>query len=228
MKKRPEIMSIVLLLFALSVMIVLLGEMRKRLPQPEQTSLAFPDTPRYGVTDTLYYDWYYHFYMYLPNRSWQFTAIPHDTIKGAVDTTAALLPQIRWAANLFRIEQDTIVTTRVGIMPWPHRVRAKELAISLLDEIIRNYERGDNERIRIIIPVTGPAHHLLSGFYFVIVLPQQAKVKRPVWIYSVLPRGKLAYILVAKTTEEIYPKVRDDIRASVGSFTPISFTRLSH
>jgi len=224
MKKRPEIISLLLLIFALSIIVVLLNEMRRNLPKTDQSVPTLPAGEKYGVVDTMYVDLAYYFSVPAPDSLWQISALSHDTSFQIMDTSKAILPQIPWAVRLTKMgESDTMAVLKIGAMKLLARIPDRELAITMLHELMLKYERN-GRRIRIIRPVSQPAHHLLQGSYFVIVLPENARVSRPVFVVSVLPRGNLFYFIIATTSERDYPSVKDDLQKIVGSFRPLSFS----
>jgi hypothetical protein len=97
----------------------------------------------------------------------------------------------------------------------------RETTISLLAALLSEFEQ-DDDLARIVQPVTSPAHHLLGGFYFAVVLPQSSGEKCPVWAVSLLPRGELGYIVLLKTTEEAYGRTHKDLEDFMGGFKLIS------
>ena len=60
--------------------------------------------------------------------------------------------------------------------------------------------------------------------FTVVELPPNPDIENPIWIISLLPRDKLGYVIITKTTEDKYPQLKIDIEKCVSYFTAVSKT----
>ncbi len=212
--KRPtQSTAIILLLFAFAVVLGLMAVLRSswtvldQLPQHRQT----------GVVDSVYVHQSSFLSLTAPN-GW-FIRETGDTVLAVTDTLEKLLPQITWLVDVVPPGRDVQAKTRVGALKWPETAPARKIGIQILVEMIELYEK-DGQRIRIVTPITGPAHRILQGVYYVTVIPGDT-VKMPVRVLSVLPRQQFAYVIDSRCREADYAALKDELESIVKRVNPL-------
>jgi hypothetical protein len=221
--RKIEISGIVFLIFALSIVWVIMGEMKKNLPRPGENMPALPNGQKIGFIDSVYYNFQDYFSITAPNDSWTMQVIVPDSGSASPSGDEIRLEDIYWLLLMERrISGRQVALAKVGIVKWEKPVDSDNAAISILDELLKSYEQ--NGRANILQPVTAPAHKIMQGHYFVLVFPQSPTLTLPVWVGSFLPRDKILYIILSQTTEEAYPEIREELEKIVSSFRPISYS----
>jgi hypothetical protein len=240
MKRRRKLDSraIVMLMFGLIAVIAIMVQMRRSLPQPP-AELAALDGKRIGIVDSVYINRPFQFMIKRPNEHWQFEMLSTDSICQPITIDRQIYDHILWLVRGVRqssatkedsftvtsigtATSDTLVIAKIGILVDSTGMASKELAISLLAEMIARYE-ADGARVQILQQVTSPAHQLLKGDYFALVAPDNITDK-PIIIYSILPRGDLFYVLSFQTNDTVYPEVRQELEEFVQRFHPLPST----
>lgn len=221
-RKKPEIMAIVMLIFTLAIILIILNIMRNNFPKLPQEPPQLASEQHVGILDSTYYNFNFYFSMQIPSASWEMKILSRDTSLVISDTTQPILPQVDWLLDMERNQDGKkLAIARAGIVEWPSEVKAKDMTIDVLAELLQKYETPQH-RAKILTPVSTPAHRVMQGAFFVAVFPKHPDLPYPVWIVSLLPRGNLAYIIIGETTEEYYPMVRDDLQKIVSRFDPVS------
>ncbi|MBN1542482.1 hypothetical protein JW992_10080 [candidate division KSB1 bacterium] len=213
-KKGIEWLALFLGAFALVVVLVLLLEMKKMVPDLPDEYPILPENHTVGIVDSVYYHYPFHFACPLPGPNWRFVSVSYDTILTPYQPHEAIVPQVNWLADLARPD---LADARIGALQIGDVQEVKELAIGLLDEMIASAEK-EGERVEILQPPTSPAHRILQGWYYALVLPQE---NSPVWVVSVLPRGDLVFLIWCRTTDGNYVHVRDECQALTSRFRPL-------
>ena len=213
-KKGTEWLALIFGAFALVIVLGLLCEMKRMLPDLSADHPSLPGDRMTGIMDSVYYHYPFHFALPLPAPGWQFVQVSDDTVVHPCDEGTALLPQVKWLADL---ERPDLADARLGVLALGDSLTAKDLAISILDGMIDGAE-DSNGRVSLLQPLSGPAHRILQGWYFALILPEPGS---PVWVVTVLPRGELIFILWCRTDEENYVRVREDCQALTSRFKPL-------
>ena len=221
--RKIEISGIVFLIFALSIIWVIMGEMKKNIPQQVEALPVLPGGARIGIIDSTYYNFQDYFSITAPNDGWSMHAIEPDSGSAQPSGDEIRLQDIHWRLLMEKtISNRQVALAKVGIVKWDKPVDSDNAAISILDELLKSYEQ--NGRANILQPVTTPAHKIMQGHYFVVVFPRSTKLAFPVWIASFLPRDKILYIVLSQTTEDAYPAIREELEKIVSFFRPISYS----
>lgn len=223
-KKRPfDKSSILFLVFALFAVLVLINEMNRYTPNPDGELKRLADGQRIGSLDSLYYNFPYYFSVKRPDSSWAIQPLPQDTLVNYVKETIPLLDQVAWFVQMTHdnstMTPDAI--SRIGLLKWQDNVNAEDTAISIMAQALANYETR-RERARILLKTTVPAHHLLQGAYWAVILPASQENKLNVWVLTVLPRRNLTYIILSQTTEPDYAMVNSSLEKIVTRFDVLS------
>jgi hypothetical protein len=217
-KRKPELVSIVLLIFTLVIMLVVLSQIKKNMPESNNNIPALPEGQKVGILDSLYLNFQHYFSIKRPSQEWEFEKLQDLTVPQKADTLLPLYPQIDWLLKLTNLRN---AETAFGVIEWPSRLLAKDVTTSILSELLQQYETF-NQRARIIVPLDSPAHRVLQGAFTVVLFPENEKLKYPLWLIAVLPRDSLGYIIISKTTEKSYALVKDDFEKIISDFTAIS------
>lgn len=216
--KRPEILAIVLLLFSLAVILVILYQAKSYLPD-ESDTVPVLKQGKVGVVDSLYLNFYHYFSWKRPNDNWSLHILFADSVGKRVVEGGAIFPQITWLAE----QQHQLAAAKIGLLQWPQKWDAQNAVVDILAEEMQRFETG-GEKTKIITPLQSPAHRILQGAFTLAQFPPHAEEKYNLWLIAVLPRDLTGYVIIAQTTEQNYPLVKDDLEALVSGFSPISRT----
>ncbi|MBN1996989.1 hypothetical protein JW935_05510 [candidate division KSB1 bacterium] len=218
-RKRPaQSTGIILLIFAFAVILGLLSTLRKNWSVLDQ----LPGEQQTGVADSVYVHQSSFLSVTAP-AGWLIHETG-DTTVATVDTNRTILPQITWLIDMVPPPNGAPAKTRVGVLQWPVTAPARKIAIEILFEMLGLYEEN-GRRIRNVVPVTGPAHRILQGVYFVSVVPGDS-VDMPVRIFSVLPRQQFAYVISSRCREADYPFLKGHFEGIVKRFNPLPMSEL--
>jgi hypothetical protein len=213
-KKKSDITTLFIFVCCLAVVLVLLLQFRmtrsRRMP-------ALPAGQYMGCIDSLYINKPFFFSLKLPHAGWSVQMTTTDTSFADADSTGLLWDQIRWLVRLDPVTDEGVTYARAGVLKWPGLMDDKNMAITLLAELLRAYEHN-NRQARLVVPVTQPAHRLMQGAYFMVLFPDAEPV---VQVVSVLSRRHLAYIIECRTTESHYTGHRADFEKIVAGFESI-------
>ena len=217
--KKGDARAIVMLLFGLVAIILIWVQIRQAEPKPppEISRLA---GKRIAVFDSTYINLPFQFLIRMSNRLWHLSALTADTVLLPIQPDQSIESRILWLLSAKRVEKsDTLAKCRIGVWAQAEGT-AKSSAVNYLAEQISEHERG-KVRARILQPVSGPAHAVLKGAYFVMALPPSGGVLMPVQIVALLPRNDLFYIIKIETTEKDYADLRNELEGIVRRFYPL-------
>lgn len=215
-RRKMDIRAIVMLLFGLVAVILIMLQLQQSTPKPPP-ELAKLEGQRIGIVDSVYINRPFQFLLRMPNAQWHPSILTFDTTAAWLSDELPLQSQILWLLSMTRQQHNkTVAVARLGIVRVDAEPVAKELAIDYLAEIIANFEQN-NERVRIVQQVQTPAHVVLKGAYFIVVLPDAA-VDMPVQIVALLPRNEFIYVISSETTEAAYPDYKNEIEEIVQRF----------
>jgi hypothetical protein len=217
-RKRVEAQSIIILSFCLAFIILFSLNIRKNRNALNAPSFNLPIHELYGVADSIYFNKPLHFILRSPGPTWEFTVLAQGDPSFITDTTTILWDQIQWLVNLYPIHDSVNVKVQMGILIMPSRVDDKNLTISLLAEVLKKYPNAAQD-VKILTPVTQPAHHVLQGAFCTIVLPQEPK--SVVRIISLLPRKNTAYVFDCSVAESEYSVYRISLSRIISRFVPL-------
>ena len=219
-KRKPEVMAIVLLIFSLTIILIVLSQVKNYLPEEAPIVPQLQNGQKVGVLDSLYLNFHHYFSWKKPSPEWEFDVLDTTLHSSIVDTLAPVLPQIKW---LVAMQNGGEAESQIGILNWPKKIQSKDVIATILAELIQQYETG-NQKLRIVVPMETPAHRILQGAFTVVELPGSSAVEKPLWIISLLPRDKTGYIIISKTTEEKFPQLKVDLEKCVSYFSAVSKT----
>lgn len=221
-KRKIDTRALILTAFAVFVIIALYKQMG-RLKPPVPAELEKLQGRRIAIIDSAYVNLPLRFICRMPSALWHMTLESTDTCAIEVDPNLSLFSQIRWLMSAERFRgPDRLAGCRVGILPRQDR-HIMDIANSLMANL---FDRDGSEiRSEIIQPVTAPAHPVLKGAYFLILLPESEN-QSFVRLVCVLPRKPWIYIVECRTPEKHYPIVRDELEGIVRRFFPLPATFL--
>ncbi|MBN1559232.1 hypothetical protein JW998_03235 [candidate division KSB1 bacterium] len=220
MRKNVDIRAIVMLSFCLVAVLLIMMQWRRSAPRP-LAEIARLEGRRIGVIDSMYIHLPFRFMIKMPDQRWRLTSLVHDTTLTSLVPDRPMEEQILWLLLSHRIgNADTLAMARIGVIRSDSERNSNAVALDYLAELIAAHERPQ-ERLRIIQQVKSPAHQLLKGAYFVIVMPADAGICMPVWIAAFLPRGDWLYVIRLETTEASYPRLKDELQEIVQRFFPL-------
>ncbi len=196
--------TILMLAFVLVAITLLVFEMNRRIPKPDKDIKDIAGSERIGIADSVYFNRPYYFTLKRVVDDWDMQVLTMDSVLQFVDTDRSLFDQINWVFEMDHVvNSDTLATSLTGILKWQdEQPDSKDLAISLLAEIFEKYETS-KERANLLVPTTLPAHHVLVGYYWAVVLPEK-RVEKNVWVLSVMPRRNVTYIVLNRTNQDRY------------------------
>jgi len=117
-------------------------------------------------------------------------------------------------------EQQAAVVARceVGVFNLKEQYSAQAVANASCRELLANY-RTASDSVRLIAPVTAIASGVAEGAFFVAQLPA-ATLASPlnIWIMAYLVKNRVAYALTCQTSEQAYPRYREDFEKIIASF----------
>jgi hypothetical protein len=215
-KKKSDITTLFIFVCCLAVVLVLLLQFRMTRSVSRLTP-ALPAGQSLGFIDSLYFNKPFFFSLKLPHAGWSVQMTNTDTSFTDADSAGLLWDQIRWLVRLDPVTNAGVTYARAGVLKWPGMMDDKNMAITLLAELLRACEHNHGQA-RLIVPVTQPAHRLMQGAYFMVLFPDAEPV---VQVVSVLSRRHLAYIIECRTTESQYPGYRVDFEKIVAGFQSI-------
>ncbi len=200
--------TILMLAFVLVAITLLVFEMNRRIPKPDKDIKDIAGAERIGIADSVYFNRPYYFTLKRVVSDWDMHVLTKDSVFQYVETDRSLFGQINWLVEMDHVvNMDTLATSFTGILRWQdEQPDSKDLAISLLAEILEKYETN-KERANILVPATLPAHHVLVGHYWAVVLPEK-RVDKNIWVLSVMPRRNVTYIVLNKTFESHYDEYK--------------------
>jgi len=233
-RKKFDSRAIIMSLFGLVAVILIMVQMQNLLPKPpaEMSQLG---NERIGIVDSVYINLPFHFMVKMPNHFWRLQHISRDTILTPLGDNVDVLDQMKWLVRASRevaFIRDTtlaalpqnfdgsIALVQYGVFSNSFSSTATDMALNLLAEIIAKDETGGG-RVRILQPVTSPAHSVLKGAYFAVVVPENTLLSMPVQILAILPRGDQFYCIKISTTEIAYPQLREEFEELVQRFNPL-------
>ena len=214
-KAKFEIQSVIVLLFALVVILAVLFQMQRILPQPPKILQHMPKDRRIAVVDSAYVHLPFRFLVHAPASDWMIEPIPHDTVLSIIQEQS-LYSQISWLVMMRPQSDNDSFRTRIGVLrvgDYP----VMEYAVELLDDLLKQYEK---DRRASVFQHVSPVSHTLPGSYFAVKFPQSDDLK--VWIITCFKRGTLLYVIETRTTDRAYPNWRAVISSLPGRFVPIS------
>ncbi len=212
-------LGIVFLVFSLLVILVILDSMKKNLPDPLQETPDFsPD--REGVKDSVYYNYVFHFSIALPDSNWRVNSNKADSTLLPFDDDQPVVGQIKEIVSFYRAGAQYNATLSIGVVSKPLQMEERDFTISLLNEMIETHPHP--EQVRVITPVSAPAHRLFQGYYFVLLKAGGSNSR--VLISSVLPRKAYYYILVCEIAARDYQKLKNECERIMRNFKPILST----
>jgi hypothetical protein len=214
--KRIHITTLLLLLFLLVAIWMLAKQVQKTLPDMSTDYPVFSSPVYLGVSDSTYYNYAFHVAEPAPGPDWSLTPLSQDTALRPLEYGESIWPQVTWLLRMDH-QPDSLAQARLGVLPPQPDSVLKDLAITMLDERLQHHTGGP-ESIRILVPVTRPAHSLLQGYYAVAAFSNPLPV---VQVFSVVPRSDVLYVTVCTVDESDYPRFRDACRRVTSRLKPL-------
>ncbi len=217
MKRKFDIRAIVMSLFALVAIVAIMLQLQRTLPKTPHVVDELPHGQRIGIVDSSYVNLPFRFIWRTPNSRWRLHMLSRDTVLTPQPSTRT---HISWLVDATRLRHSKMAAkTRVGVMLNRPGASAEDLVIDYLAGLLQEYERG--ERATILQSPTTPAHAVLKGAWFAVILPKSADIAMPVWVVAFLPRGDKMFIIQSETTENDYPLLRKELEEIVQRFHPL-------
>jgi hypothetical protein len=222
MAKVREYSSIGFLIFALLIVIALIWQIRKNIDMIPSERHMLPEDIRVGVVDSTYWNYIQYFSIVRSNQLWEIQSfgevdslVPEDSTKPMFENITPLLMMTRSGS------EGPIGSIEIGVVNMTKSWSPKRLAIQVLGETIREYEKkGDS--VRLLTPTTAPIHTSGRGAYFVIVLPPSANEEFPVWVFAVILRRNWAFTILCRSSETDYEDLRMDFEKTIKQFRFLS------
>ena len=214
--------SILFLVFALVAVLVLMFEVNQYVPDQRMDLKKAAGGKSIGVLDSTYFNFPFYFSLRAPDSSWVIKPLSQDTVIQYANYELPLLPQVTWFVEMSQnIENEVRALSQTGILKWDKKVNPEDLAINFLSEILGMYETP-SKRANIIQRTITPAHHILQGAYWAVLLPESPENRLNLWVLSVLPRRNLNFIVLSKTSEKEYPVFVKSFERIVSHFEALS------
>ncbi len=221
MKRSFDIRAIVMSLFALVAIAAIMFQLQRTLPKTPQVVDRMPQGRRIGIIDSSYVNLPFQFIWRMPNNHWRLRMLSQDTTASPV--MSPLPGKVLWLAAAQRLQHSEVVAeTRVGVTLNPKGLSAKDAAIDYLAALLQEYEK--KERALILQPTTTPAHAILKGAWFAVILPESAEIEMPVRVVAFLPRRDKMFVVQSETTGKDYPLLREELEEIVRRFHPLPST----
>ncbi len=214
--KGIQTTTLLLLLFLLVAIWMLAKQVQNTLPDMSTDYPVFSAPIHLGIADSTYYNYAFHVAEPAPGPDWSVTSLSQETTLGPLDSGEPIWPQITWLLRMDH-QPDSLAEARLGVLPPQPDSALKDLTITLLDERLQQHTGGP-ESIRILVPVTRPAHSLLQGYYTVAAFSNPCPV---VQVISVVPRSDVLYVTFCTVKESEYPRFRDACRRVTSRLKPL-------
>ena len=211
--------QLVFLLFGLAAVILIFLQLRRTQPQPPPELAKLPKEQRIAIVDSTYINLPFLFSIRMPNRQRQLSLVRTDTVLSPFVPSQPIGPQLLTVARATRLDgMDTVAVTTFSLLARPKDKEMRDLGIEYLAEHLETYDTF--ARTEVMQQVSEPAHSVLKGSYFALLLPNAANRFR-VRIVALLPRQGMIYVVQSKTTENAYSHLHQELEHMVRNFKPI-------
>ena len=219
--KKINIQPIVMILFALAVVFVILLQVKTGLKNSYRDYPVLLNNAAKGIVDLMYYNYTDRYSVQAPDSHWSMTERSDGFSLALLPESESMLNHINWQLQMDRMLDDNIAAQCfIGVARRDTLSLVQDQTIDMLANILDYFEhRG--KQVQITKAVTQPAHHLLQGFYFAVEIPKEMDDLN-VWIFSVLPRDDLLYIIYIKTNDNSYSVLRTEFEKITQRFHAIS------
>ncbi|MDZ7723957.1 MAG: hypothetical protein U5R06_14395 [candidate division KSB1 bacterium] len=214
-KAKLEIQSVIVLLFALVVILAVLFQMQRILPQPPGILKRLPAGRRIAVVDSAYVNLPFRFLVHAPRSDWQIIPVDHDTLLAQTRADSGLYDEITWVAEMHPDSKRDSLRTRIGVIHVPEKP-VLEYSITLLNDLLNRYETA--QRARVLQRAT-PVSHTLAGSYFAVQFPD---TEPAVWVVTCFQRSKSLYVVETRIADQAFASMRPLVVSLPKRFVAIS------
>lgn len=173
-----------------------------------------------NFVDNKYVNRPYHFSVSLPATDWTINyGEQAKTIKPGF-LISSELQQTTFLTRMARIDKlfknDTLAVIDVGVLPLSQSTTPQSLA-DLCFKDFKSYFKGADS-VFVTKPVTSSGSGSLTGYFFMIELPEKPAIPYPVVVPMFFVRDQMCYVIVCRSKNYGYEIVRHDFEKVLTSF----------